>query len=351
MKPYIKKRLKQLFSNTKVDCIIISHLEPMSDKNFFCFTGITNASFHYGTAVLFPKRIHLIVAAMEAEEARKTKYPFTILSPTAFANVLKNVASIGIDATKMSAQFAKRIKRYGRVKDISKTIEQARLIKSADEIQSMRKACDIVSQVADKIQGWMRVGMTELQLAAKIEYEMKVLGSANPAFETIVAFGKNSADPHHQTDSTSLKKHQFVLCDFGATINNLRSDLTRTFIFGTPTRKQKALYDLVKTVQVKAISALQHHSVYKLAEIAIQDINAGVKKLKLKGGMMHSLGHGLGFDVHEDRMINMSKTTLEPGQVTTIEPGAYIPGFGGVRIEDDILITKSGIEILTTAKK
>ncbi len=348
----VKKRLRRLFSSANVDAIILQKSEPTGDFDFHAFTGIKNSSMCYSTAVLFPDKIHLICAKLEEEEAKYSEYDYTLTGKDALRSIIQQCKKIGVNGAKCSYQTALQLKDNGyKLKDVGELLNAKKRIKNPSEIIAMTKACAIASQVADKIPHWLTVGMTEQELAARIEYEMKMQGSQFPAFETIVAFGKNSAIPHYQPRNQKLKEDMIVLCDFGATVDYLRSDITRTYFFGIPSKKFKEMYSLVLDTQEKCIQELKSHRVNGLYKYAVKTINSHLKALKMNGTMNHGLGHGLGYDVHEDRIINLDTASLDVNSVTTVEPGAYVPGYGGVRIEDDILITKSGINSLTFAKK
>jgi len=192
-------------------------------------------------------------------------------------------------------------------------------------------------------------GVTETSVAARMAFEMQDAGANSVGFDSIVAFGKNSAEPHYSPQGAKLRKGQFVLCDYGAKYKRYCSDITRTLVFGTASKKQKEMYDIIK-------HALELGSELCTTENTGEFVHSKVAELidstEYKGRFIHSTGHSLGLSVHDGPGLSMRyKKKLLPGMVLTVEPGIYVPGFGGVRIEDDVLITKGKPKILTKASR
>ncbi|MEM3284779.1 MAG: M24 family metallopeptidase, partial [Saccharolobus sp.] len=226
---------------------------------------------------------------------------------------------------------------------------EMRSIKTEDEIMRIRKASRIVKKAMHAIKGEFREGITELQLAAKFNYIMQDAGAQGPSFETIVAFGKNAAMPHHSPDSTRLRKGDLVLIDAGARFRNYCSDVTRTFVFKRSYADKKALrmLEVVKEAQRLAIRAVrpgvEAKRIHMLVENFINNADGGA----YNGKFTHSLGHSVGIEVHDGISIGKrSNTIIKEGMVFTVEPGIYIQGFAGARIEDDILVTRNGAKVL-----
>ena len=208
------------------------------------------------------------------------------------------------------------------------------------EIARLRAACRIASEVVQQVPDLLREGMTELELAADINHRLIHAGGEGTTFGTIVAFGPNSAFPHARTGERCLRRGDFVLVDFGAMVGGCGSDITRTFVFGPVTDKQRTLYDLVARAQEAALALCEQR--------APKDaINVRCSAVFAEGGygpMVHGVGHGLG-------LLGRCPFCLDPACVSTVEPGLYVPGVGGVRIEDDILTTEDGVELLTGAPR
>ncbi len=230
---------------------------------------------------------------------------------------------------------------------LSDFIENLRIIKDKNEIKNLKKACLLTDESFSHILGLIKTGISEKELAEELEIFI-IKNGGKISFPTIVAFGKNSAVPHHTTGNTKLKKNSIVLLDFGVDINGYKSDMTRTVFFGKANKKFKEAYKTVLLSQKKAIESLTKTKTANFpAEIVDKEFeNSGFESL------IHGLGHGIGLDIHEFPSISkLNKTKIEPGMTFTIEPGIYITNLGGVRIEDDILMKKTGLEILTKSKR
>ncbi len=248
--------------------------------------------------------------------------------------------------------FLKKEVKILKTVDATASLTATRVVKDADEIKTMSECARIVRHALSKIMQFAKEGMTERQLAAIFNDIMIKRGAQAPAFKTIVSFGRNSAFPHHFPDDTVLKKNDIVLIDAGAKYMNYRSDMTRTFIF-EPDRKSAtykriiALIDVVKLAQKNAMALMKEGTVGKevhlSAEKTINEANGGIYNHKF----IHSISHSIGLETHDGEVLNRnSKLVLKSGMVFSCEPGIYLPGFGGVRIEDDVLITEKGNRML-----
>lgn len=229
------------------------------------------------------------------------------------------------------------------------TIEKLRMVKSAVEIATIKQAAEIADQALANILPLVKEGITERELANELDYQMAKLGSEELSFATILGFGERSALPHGIPSNRALKQGDIVLIDFGAVVNGYRSDMTRTFIFGKATAKQKEVYQLVQKAQQSAIDAISPGVTGEFLQQQAHNIlhNSDYKNFTGEG-----LGHGVGLQLHEQPFLGPDcKMTIEQGCVITIEPGIYIPGWGGIRIEDDVVLTEEGLQILTQAPK
>jgi Xaa-Pro dipeptidase len=178
---------------------------------------------------------------------------------------------------------------------------------------------------------------------------MMKLGAEAPSFPTNASWGSATAEPHYVPRSRKLKKGQLALFDFGASYRKYVSDITRTYVCGAPNSRQKRMYGIVLEAQLAAIDAVHDGASGKMVDAAARDI---IDKSEFKGRFIHGTGHGLGISVHDPGGIGPNRDTiLREGMVMTVEPGVYVQGFGGVRIEDDILVTKGGCRVLTKASK
>jgi Xaa-Pro aminopeptidase len=234
-------------------------------------------------------------------------------------------------------------------------VERLRLVKDVHEIEMLRKGAELLSAVAVDVIDDIKPGMTEREFAAKIDWRIKSSGFERCSFETIVASGPNSALPHAHAGDRVMNGGDLVVLDFGGVYGGYCVDLTRTVALGEPDAEMQRVYDAVLEAQKAAISAVRPAA-------RAGDIDAAAREAlgrhKLADAFGHSTGHGLGVEIHETPRIGPRREAtadspappdeaIEPGMVFTIEPGAYLPGWGGVRIEDDVLVTSDGVEVLT----
>ena len=224
-------------------------------------------------------------------------------------------------------------------------IRELRKVKDAEEIKLMRKAAELTSEGMRVARETVAAGIREYELAAEIEYAMRKQGCSGTAFETIVASGVSSAFPHGGCSDKQIREGDSVVVDVGATYGFYRSDMTRTFVAGNPSEKQQKIYQIVKTAQEKAFEAVKPN-------VKAAAVDAVGRKVIVDAGygecFVHSLGHGIGLEVHEAPLLSPdSKDVLATGNVVTVEPGIYLVGYGGVRIEDTVLVQKKGAEKLT----
>ncbi|MBD3402664.1 M24 family metallopeptidase [candidate division GN15 bacterium] len=222
-------------------------------------------------------------------------------------------------------------------------------VKEKNEIQSIEKAVEISDEALARVLGLVKPGIRESELAAELEYQMIMLGSEKRAFETIVASGYRSAMPHGVASQKKLKKDEFVTFDFGATVDGYVSDITRTVVVGKATKRQKRVYDIVLRSQLAGIKKVK-------AGVMGREVDETCRKIIRKAGygknFGHGTGHGIGFYIHTGpRVSPISEDKLQANNVITIEPGIYISGWGGVRIEDDVVVTRKGGRVLNKAEK
>jgi Xaa-Pro aminopeptidase len=228
-------------------------------------------------------------------------------------------------------------------------VEHARLIKDEFEIATLREAARRLDAVIEAVFAEVRAGSPERALAGVVDAALREAGFERPAFETIVASGPHAALPHYRAGDRVLTAGDLLVLDFGGVLDGYCCDLTRTVSIGPPSAEAGRLYDAVHAAQAAAIAAVR-------PGIEASDVDAAARAVLDARGLGeafgHGTGHGLGLDVHEEPRIGRRRpdaapVMLAPGMVFTIEPGAYVPGFGGVRIEDDVLVTESGCDLLT----
>ena len=237
----------------------------------------------------------------------------------------------------------------GKLRPVKGFVEKLRMVKDESEIDLLREAGMITASAFRYLLGELRVGMTEQDIAGILEFFMRQHKSGPPSFETIVASGVRGALPHGMATEKKVQRGEFITFDLGATYQGYAGDLTRTVALGTVSDKQRDVYELVREAQERGIEAVR-------AGVRAADVDAAARQFFAEAGygdyFVHSLGHGVGLNVHEaPRIAPGQDLVLEPGMVITIEPGLYISDWGGVRIEDTVLVKDHGCEILTPVTK
>lgn len=212
------------------------------------------------------------------------------------------------------------------------------MIKEEGEIEAMRRASEITAAALEETLGELRPGMQELEVAAELDYRMRRLGADGPAFETIVASGPRSALPHASPGERRLEIGDLVLCDVGARWRGYCADLTRTFVLGDPSARQTEVHEIVIAAKRAACAALKGGVTGARVDAAAREVFA---ERDVESNFAHSTGHGLGLEVHEGpRLHRRGEDELQPGMVVTVEPGLYFAGWGGIRIEDDFVVSE-----------
>lgn len=228
-------------------------------------------------------------------------------------------------------------------------VEMLSIIKEKSEIEMIQKAVDISDAAFERILGYVKPGLREREVCAELEYQMLMLGSEKAAFETILASGYRSALPHGSASNKKIAKGDFVTFDFGATFGGYVSDMTRTVVMGKATARQKKVYNTVKRAQLAGVKKVKSGVSGKAVDSAARKI---IDKAGFKKYFRHGTGHGFGLYVHMKPSAGLlSKDILKRGMVLTVEPGIYFPGWGGVRIEDDVLVTNTGCRVLNSSPK
>ena len=357
-------RLRQAVAAADLDGLVVTHL-----PNIFYLTNFLSTA---GIAVAMRDRLFLILDFRYASAAKAiwdTPYgcPDAEIVPvertydeTLVALVKKlQPKRLGIEGSQVPVNRANDLtRRIGSSAEIVPTesiVERLRIIKDAHEIDMLRCGARLLSPVAADIIKDTKAGLKEQELAAKIDWRIKSAGFERCSFETIVAGGPNSALPHAHPGERVLGEGDLVVLDFGGVYGGYCVDLTRTVALGEPDAEMARVYQAVLEAQRAAIAAVK-------PGVRAGDIDAAARSTLARHGLAeafgHSTGHGLGVEIHETPRIGPRREAsgdapappddaIEPGMVFTIEPGAYLPGWGGVRIEDDVLVTSDGVEVLT----
>ena len=373
--PRIRNLRKQL-AKEKLNGILIS-----SVSNITYLSGFTNFSKDEREAYIFIGRnFAYIITDGRYTEAVKSQVPHLTIFERGYKKPAKDlfkkhkeVKQLGIEEDNLTVAEHKILsKHFKKIKHFD--VDNLRSIKTKEEIGKIEKACKIGDSALKDILKKIKVGITEKEVARELENFIRDKGAV-PSFPPIAAFGKNSAVPHHQTGNTVLgpvvvrhdlsssgREGQIVLLDFGVKYDDYCSDMTRTIFFGKPTGKQKEIYKTALEAQQKAVdhinSALRLRSGSSTGSVKLlkaSEVDKAARDYIVSKGyptIPHSLGHGVGLEVHEHPSLSpKSKEGLKPGMVFSIEPGIYLAGVGGVRIEDLYVCEKNGLRQLTKASK
>jgi len=229
-------------------------------------------------------------------------------------------------------------------------VEAERRTKDDAEIEAMATACRIADQALAEVAPMLGDGLTEAQVRNQLESRMREMGAIGPSYETIVASGPvNAAMPHHRPTDTLIEPGHTVIIDVGALVDGYHSDMTRSFVVGTPSALQQELYELVLAAQVAGVAAVAPGLTTKELDAVCRDTIADAG---YGDWFTHGTGHGVGLLIHEDPFVNRAgEATLQVGDVVTVEPGVYREGFGGIRVEDLVVVTSAGCRVLTSSPK
>jgi len=348
--------MNELFND--LDGILIyNEGEPIVDLNFFYFTRLLDSGLFEGSYLFMTEEKKIIITSqLEETSARKSGMDVKIFTKSEEKeNILREIVGnrkrIGISFSTISKKeydHLKNLLKDVEFVDVDERIAKMRMVKDQEEIKIIKEACKIASDVAEDIVNYIKEGMREYELAAELTHLLLKNGAQDNAFTPIIAFGENSAEPHYFSGSRKLKKGDIVLMDFGAKYRKYNSDMTRTYVFGRADEKIKRMYDVVLEAQKIGINSIKKGVKGSDVDKNVRDF---IDSTEFKGLFIHSTGHGVGLAVHDHAALSQySNIVLENGMVVTVEPGVYIKNFGGIRIEDDVLVDGEGV-VLTHAKK
>lgn len=323
-------------------------------KNIRYLTGFSG---DWAMLVLSKRNMTLFTDSRFTEQANKETKEcrvVTITKPLAIhlKTAIKKGKTVAFESANLRhAQYSaiRKMLRGRKFVPCSGVVEQFRMIKTKQEIKRIQQAAKIADTAFRKICKFIKAGLTELDVAAELEYLLRKNGSSGHPFPTIAITSSNTSLPHGQPGLRKIKKGDLFLVDFGATYRGYCSDITRTVVVGKPKKKQRIIYEAVLRAQRAAIASIK-------PGINLSDVDRTARDVISQAGygkhFGHGLGHGIGLDVHESPNVSpRSKERVTDGMVFTIEPGIYIPGWGGIRIEDDVAIVNGRIRVLTESPK
>lgn len=346
-------RLKKLRESMKLkglDAILV-----IGDPNRNYLSGFTgDESF----SIITDNKALFITDSRYTQQAKNEVKDYEILEykgafPDFFSDIIKklNVKKVGFEDNVVSYELYTKFvsKTKAQLVPMKGIIEEIRLIKDKREIESIRKAASIADKAFSHMVKFIRAGMSEMEIGLELEFTMKKLGAKDLSFPSIVASGVRSSLPHGRATDKIVKTGEFLTLDFGCVFEEYCSDMTRTVAIGEPNDKLKEIYNVVLEAQESVLKFIKPG----VKTNAIDSIAREYISQKGYGSYFgHGLGHGVGREIHESpRLSPMSDTVLKEGMIVTDEPGIYIPEFGGVRIEDLVVVTKDGCETLSKSPK
>jgi Xaa-Pro aminopeptidase len=344
-------KLRRVLQEQELDAILVTR--PENQRYLSGFTG------GEGALLITPQQALLLTDFRYYEQVAEEAPEFQLVKvvgkvSTVLKNTLREVGakSLVFESTHLTHslhQEWRRATRGTRWVPTTDIVETMRLIKDSAELANIREAVAIADKACDHIRGYIKPGMTETQVAWELEAYVRTHGAEAVAFPFIVGSGPNGAKPHAVVGERKIKPGEPIVIDMGARVAGYHSDVTRTICVGEPDDRLPGIYDIVLRAQLAAEQQVR-------PGVLGSDVDAAARNIIKEAGygkeFGHGLGHGVGLAVHEEPRFNAdSRTVLEPGMVVTVEPGIYLPGWGGVRIEDIVVVTEEGVEVLTSARK
>ncbi|EWM54351.1 aminopeptidase P family protein [Ruminococcus flavefaciens] len=344
-------RLFEVFE--AADCVLIT-----SDINRRYFTGMKSSA---GVVLAFPEKAYLLIDFRYIEKARATvKDAEVIEAKKLYPQIMEllnkhGAKSVAIESETMTVKELNAYEHFFTEMtfvhndSLSNAIASLRMIKDSDEITCIQKAQDIAEKAFDELLGFIKAGVTEREIALELNRLMFAYGAEDLSFDTIVLSGANTSMPHGVPSDKKVEKGDFVLMDFGAVYNGYHSDMTRTVCVGEPTDEMKQVYDTVLNAQLAGLEAAKAGVLGCDLDKVSRDV---IEQAGYGSCFGHSLGHGVGLEIHEKPNASPNyKLALNEGSVVTVEPGIYIAGKFGVRIEDFVILTENGCKNLTKSAK
>jgi Xaa-Pro aminopeptidase len=349
-----EKRRSVLLDTVSADAFLVLNIEGSDRVSLFYLTGFTGE----GALLLTQEGTTLLTDSRYTEQAKReipalpvTEVKGSYLEGVADLCKERGIAKIAFAASRMSHATVLKLREMieGELISCTDPVADLRRIKGPEEIDRIRDAVHLAEESLTTLMAEIEVGMSERELALRLEFIMRENGAEKVAFDLIVAAGENSALPHYQPGTQRIKEGDLLLFDIGARLNGYCSDMTRVFTVGRPTTQAQEIYGVVLAANMAGIAAVRAGESGVAIDAAAREVIAQAGHKEHFG---HGLGHGVGLEVHEGpRLSPLSKDTLQPGMIVTVEPGVYLPGFGGVRIEDLVVVTEDGCEVLTTLPK
>ena len=348
------KRCDALTEKIEADAFLVYNMEGSDLPSMYYLTGFTGEGALLVSAkgqILITDSRYIEQASREVPDLPVRQVSGSYLDEIVAAIRESGIARLALSGVRMSCSMVNKLREQTDVEIVvtEDPVSNLRIVKEPEEIDRIRAAVKLTEESLDQLVPGVRIGMSERELALRLEFIMRERGAEEVAFDLIIAAGENSALPHYQPGQRLLKQGDLLLFDIGAKLDRYCADMTRVFSVGEPTARARAIYDIVLAANMAGIAAVSAGASGKDVDATARDLIAGNGHSK---HFQHGLGHGVGLEVHEDpRLSPMSTDTLQAGMTVTVEPGIYLPGFGGVRIEDLTVVTEDGCEVLTSYPK
>ena len=342
----IFKSVDAVLVTSIANIVYLTGFDGFSETERECFLVITK------------NKNYLITDKRYSQAAKLRTKNFEIIDTGAQRFILKNAGeffkktkTVGFEDYDLTVSEYSKLKKLAKLRPLN--LKNLRIIKREEEIKNIKLACKIGDQAFKFILDKLRLGLTEQKISNQLEFFIKQ--KTDVSFKPIVAFGKHSSVPHHLCSKTKLKNNQIVLLDFGVKVNNYCSDMSRTVFFGKASEKFKKMHQTVLLAQQKAIEYINSQLLIVNGQLFAKDIDKIARDYITDQGfpnIIHSVGHGVGIQVHEPPHLSPnSKDIIKENMVFSVEPGIYLPKVGGVRIEDLVLVTKNGAELISHANR
>ena len=344
------ERIRQRLHEESIDALLVTN--PYNRRYMANFTGTAGVVFITKEEALFITDFRYVEQATEqAVGYTVVEQRRTVVEQVADEVVRLGVRTLGFEKDHMTYGEFEIFEEYvdAMLVPVSGWVEQLRLIKTEDELAILQRAADIADETFEHLCTYIRPGVSELDVANEMERYMRSLGATQSSFDSIVASGVRGALPHGVASDKLIEEGELVTLDFGALYNGYISDITRTVAVGEPSEQMKEVYEIVLAAQKRGVEQIRPGMKASEADQVVRDV---IVEKGYGEAFGHSTGHGIGLEVHEmPALSSRNDTVLQCGMTVTVEPGIYLPGIGGVRIEDDIVLTETGNRRLTKSSK
>jgi Xaa-Pro aminopeptidase len=347
---YRRSRLHDRLEELGLDAVLVTR-----QVNVRYLTGFTGSNGQLlavpGGGVFLTDSRYEEQSRREVPDLRRVTYPRKLAGALAEAAAAEGVRRVGFEAAGMTYRSWRELADLDEIdlEPLEEEVERLRWTKHPEEVGLLERAQEVTDAAFDRVIGKLAEGVTERQVAFELDLAMREIGAERVGFDTIVAFGVNAAEPHHGPSERALRRGDVVKMDFGCVVDGYHSDMTRTVAFGEPGARLREIHALVLRAQLAGIDAIRSGITGQEADRAARSV---IEDAGLGDRFGHSLGHGVGLEIHEGPTLRIgSDDVLPEGAVVTVEPGVYVPGLGGVRIEDAVVVGTDGCRPLPRTPK